>query len=145
MLDDVLAFHDRLTICVGAAVPVPVNDSVVVEGCALLAKVSVAIAAPEVDGLKVTVKGALLPASIVTGNDSPLTLNAELLVVAAVTVTLVPAADKLPDAVLLIPATTLPTPSVAGLTASCASPDEPDPDPEELEDSDEPEEPLLAP
>ena len=31
-----LGFHDRLTVCVGAGVPVPLADSVVVEGCASL-------------------------------------------------------------------------------------------------------------
>ena len=32
MLGEVLALHDRLTACVGAAVPVPVVAAVVVEG-----------------------------------------------------------------------------------------------------------------
>jgi hypothetical protein len=55
----VLAFHDKSTLCVTAAVPVPVRFSVVVVCCALLVKVSVAVAAPVVCGLKVTVKEAL--------------------------------------------------------------------------------------
>jgi hypothetical protein len=61
----VLAFHDSATECVGAAVPVPVSVSLVVEGCALLVNVRVALAAPEVSGLKVIVKFALCPAAIV--------------------------------------------------------------------------------
>jgi hypothetical protein len=32
MFDDVLASHERFTVCVGAGVPVPVSASVVVEG-----------------------------------------------------------------------------------------------------------------
>ena len=40
-----LAFHDKLTLCVDAGVPVPVSVAVVVEDCALV-NVSVAVAAP---------------------------------------------------------------------------------------------------
>jgi hypothetical protein len=65
MFCDVLAFHDSATECVEAAVPVPVSISVVVEGCALLANVSVAVADPAVAGLNVIVKEALCPAAIV--------------------------------------------------------------------------------
>jgi hypothetical protein len=42
-----------------AAIPVPVSDSAVVPGVALLVKVSVAFAAPVDDGLNFTVKGRL--------------------------------------------------------------------------------------
>ena len=98
-----------------------------------------------------------------TGSDSPLTLNSELLELAAVTVTLAPVAVRLPDPVALSPATTLPSVSVAGETPSWASPDEPEPDdpepddpdpdepepedpePEEPLDPDDPEPPLLTP
>ena len=59
MFEDVLAFHDRFTVWVGAAKPVPVSDSVVVEDWALLVKVSVALTAPVVFGLNVTVNGTL--------------------------------------------------------------------------------------
>ena len=48
---DVLAFHDRLTLWIGAAVPVPFAVSVVVEGWALLVKVKVAESAPATIGL----------------------------------------------------------------------------------------------
>jgi len=139
MFEDELAFHERFTVCDDAAVPVPVRVCAVVEGWALLVNVRVALAEPALSGLKVTVNGTLCPAAIVTGKDSPPTENTELFVSAAVTVTLTPLAVRLPDAIPLAPSTTSPTPSVAGLTASCAFPDgEP---PEEPEDPDDPEPP----
>jgi len=64
------------------------------------------------------VKGTLWPAGMVSGSDSPPTLNTELLLLAAVTVTLVPLAVIVPDAVPLWPTTTLPRARVAGLTPS---------------------------
>ena len=97
MLGEVLAFHDRLTLWVGAGVPVPVDKSVVVEGCALLVNVRVALSAPATSGLKVTVNGTLCPAGIVTGRDRPPITNSELFVLAAVTVTLTPLAFRLPE------------------------------------------------
>ena len=115
----VLAFHDKSTLCATAAVPVPVRFSVVVVGCALLVKVSVALAAPVVCGLNVTVNDALCPAGIVTGSDSPLRLNAPLLEPAPVTVTLAPLAVRVPVAVPLLPTVTLPSASVVGATVSC--------------------------
>src|SRR5215469_2346465 len=69
-------------------------------------------------GLKVMVKGTLWPAGMVSGSDSPLTLNTELLLLAAVTVTLAPLAVIVPDAVPLWPRTTLPRSRVAGVTPS---------------------------
>ena len=45
--------------CPVAAIPVPVAVAVVVDGDALLVKVSVALAAPAVSGLKVTVNDVL--------------------------------------------------------------------------------------
>jgi hypothetical protein len=117
--DDVLAFHDRLTVCVDAGVPVPVTVSVVVLGCALLVNVSVALTAPATCGLKVTVNGVVWPAGMVTGSASPLTLNTELFELTAVTVTFAPVAIRLPEAVPLLPATTLPRFRVVGLTVNC--------------------------
>jgi hypothetical protein len=46
-------------------------------------------------------------------------LNTELSVLAAETVTLAPLAVRVPDAVPLLPSTTLPRASVVGATASC--------------------------
>jgi len=59
MPDEVLAFQDKSTLWLEAAVPVPVRLSVVVEGCALLVTVSVALAAPAIVGLKVMSNGTL--------------------------------------------------------------------------------------
>jgi hypothetical protein len=94
----VLAVHDKFTECVGAGVPVPVSTSVVVDERALLVIVNVAVAAPDVWGLKVMVNGALWPDGMVAGRDRPLTVKEESFVVAAVTVTLPPVALKLPEA-----------------------------------------------
>ena len=92
-------------------------------------KVRVALAAPLVSGLKVTVNEALCPAGIVTGRESPPTLNTELFVLAAVTVTSAPLAVRLPDAVPLLPSTTLPRGRVVGVTVNCpAAPVVPMPD-----------------
>lgn len=96
--------------------PVPVKDAVVVEGCALLVKVSVPLAAPAVVGLNVIVNGMLCPAGTVMGSDMPPMLNAELFVPAALIVTFAPLADKLPETVPLVPTTTLPAAKVVGVT-----------------------------
>lgn len=128
MLDEVLAAHDRLTLYVGAAAPVAVTDSVIAACWALVVKVRVAVAAPVVCGVKVTVNAALWPAGIVTGNESPPRLNEELFMVAAVTVTLAPLAERLPDADPLVPTITLPTARAVGETASCPAAATPVPD-----------------
>ena len=63
------------------------------------------------------VNAALFPAGIVTGSDSPPTLNAELLLLTALTTTLAPPAVRVPDAVHA----RAPRPryrALAGLTAS---------------------------
>lgn len=91
-------------------------------------KVSVALAAADTCGLKVTVNEVLWPAGIVTGSERPPTLNTELFELAAVTVTFAPLAVRLPDAVPLVPTTTLPRPSVLGVTLSCPAPAVPVPD-----------------
>lgn len=90
MFPEVLAVQDRLTECVGAAVPLPVTVSVVVEGCALLVKVRVALALPATVGLNVTLNGTLCPAGMVSGSEIPPSVNVLLLEVAPVTVTLAP-------------------------------------------------------
>ena len=97
-------------------IPVPESDSVVVEVCALLVKVSVALAAPVAVGWKVTVNGTLPPTGMVAGNVKPLTVNTALFVLAADTVTIAPLALRVPVAVPLLPTVTLPTFNVAGLT-----------------------------
>ena len=94
----------------------------------MLVNVSVAEAAPVVTGLKVTVKETLWPAGMVTGNDSPPTVNTELLVLAPVTVTLAPLAVSNPDELPLLPTSTLPRSMLVGLTASCPTAAVPLPD-----------------
>src|SRR5579863_76852 len=118
MFSDVLAVHDKSTVCTGAGAPVPVKVSAVVEGCALLVKVSVPLAAPVVEGLKFTVNPALWPAGMVTGSDKPLTLNTALFELTDVTVTAAPLAVRLPDPCPVVPTTTLPRARVVGLTVS---------------------------
>ena len=105
--------------CPVAVTPVPVAEAVVVDGDALLVNVSVALAAPAVCGLNVTVKDAFCPAAIVTGRESPLRVKRALLLLAAVTVTLAPVALRVPDTVPLLPTTTLPKLKVGGVTESC--------------------------
>lgn len=55
---------------------------------------------------------------MVTGKEIPLITKAELLEVAPVTVTLPPLACNVPEAVPLVPTTTLPSPRVLGKTPS---------------------------
>jgi hypothetical protein len=112
----VLAVHDRFTEWVGAGVPVPVSAAVIVGDWPSLVTVNVALAEAAVCGLNVTVNAALCPDGIVTGRERPPTLNAELFVPAAVTVTLPPLALKLPEALPLWPTITLPNAKVAGVT-----------------------------
>jgi hypothetical protein len=88
----------------------------------------VAVAAPDAWGLKVTVEEALWPAGMVTGSERPPMLNAELLELAAVTVTFVPLAVRFADAVPQVPTTTLPKPRVVGVTVSCPAAAVPVPD-----------------
>lgn len=126
MLDEVLPFQDRFTECVDAAVPFPLSACVVADCCALLMKVSVALALPATGGLKVTVNGTLWPAAMVVGSDIPPTLNVVLLELAPVTVTLPPLAVSFPEAAPLDPTTTLPSSRVAGLTLSWAAVEVPD-------------------
>jgi hypothetical protein len=78
MFCDVLAVHDRLTVCVGGGAPVPVNDSIVGEFEALLANDMLPDATPVAEGVKVTVNCTCWPAGIVMGNDgNPLMAKAE--------------------------------------------------------------------
>lgn len=120
MFGEELAFQDRLTEWDDAAVPVPVADSVVVEGCALLVKVRIALSAPATCGLNVNVNGTLCPDGMLTGSDKPPIENRELFEVAAVTVTSAPVALRAPAAVPLLPMTTSPEARIAGVAVNCA-------------------------
>ena len=65
---------------------------------------------------------------IVTGSDKPPTLNTELFVLAAVTVTAAPLAVNVPEAVPLFPTVTLPRLRVAGLILNCPTAEDPVPE-----------------
>jgi len=86
---------------------------------ALLAKETLAEAVPLACGVKLTVTGALLPAAIVNGNETPLRVNSELFDEAEDTVTLEPVALKVAGMFAVCPTTTLPKFRVAGLTPNC--------------------------
>jgi len=68
--------------------------------------------------VKFTVNDALWPDAIFRGNDTPLRLNSELVVVGDETVTLDPLALRAIVRLLLIPTTRLPKFKVVGLTAN---------------------------
>lgn len=113
---EVLAAHERSTLCCGGAVPLPVKDSLVGEFEALLAKEMFAEAVPLDCGVNVTVTDVVCPAVIVNGNDTPLSLNSDELAEADDTVTFDPVAVKVAVNWLLWPTTTLPKFKVVGLT-----------------------------
>jgi hypothetical protein len=113
----VLALQFRLTLCGGAAVPLPVRDSTTVGFEALLANVSVAAVAPLLWGVKATVKGTLCPSETVRGNESPLNTNSELVLVPDDTTTFPPVAVSVPGRLLLVPTVTFPNARVNGETA----------------------------
>src|SRR5438552_4960120 len=113
-----LAAHERSTLCGGGAVPLPVNDSLVGEFEALLAKEIVAEAVPLDCGVNVTVTALLCPAVIANGNDTPLRVNSDVLAEADDTVTFDPVALNVAVMFLLCPITTLLKSKVEGLTLS---------------------------
>jgi hypothetical protein len=115
---DALAVQERETLCIGVGVPVPLNESAG-ELEALLAKETVPEAAPVACGVNARVNCTLLPAGIVTGKDSPLRVNSELLTLADVTVTLAPVALSVAGRFALVATTTLPKAKLAGVTANC--------------------------
>jgi hypothetical protein len=112
---DVLASHDRLTVC-WIVPPEPLTVSEV--EFELLKKEMFAEALPAVVGANVTENGTLCPDEIVTGKASPPRVNAELLELADETVTLPPDAVMLPFWVWGDPIVTVPKLSDPGVTAS---------------------------
>jgi hypothetical protein len=94
MFGDVLAAHERLTMWTGAATPVPVTVAGVDEFEALLVNDALTEATPLAWGANVTVKFALCPAGMVTGK--PLITNSALPTLTEETVTLAPAAFRVP-------------------------------------------------
>lgn len=105
---DVLAFQDKATSCAGAAVPVPLKDSIVGTAEALFPIDKLAFAVPLICGLKVTEKDALLPAARVIGRERPLTANSALLDVSDEIVTLAPLAVRVAVWLLEDPTATFP-------------------------------------
>jgi hypothetical protein len=116
---DVLGVQDKLTLCCGAGIPVPVNDAATGGLVALLVNVIVAEAAPLAWGANLNVKGALWPTDRVTGKESPVNVNSGLLELTEEMVTLAPLAVIEPVWFCVLPTVTLPKLAVAGFTASC--------------------------
>ena len=102
-----------------AAVPFPLSDCTVGEFDALLENVSVPFTCPVACGVNVTVKSAVSPAGIVTGQVIPLRVNAPLLKTQLLTVTLVPVALSEAGRLELLPNVTLPKFKLDGVTANC--------------------------
>jgi hypothetical protein len=115
---EALAFQERATLCCGAAAPVPLRASARDALDALLLNDPLAAAIPLAWGANLMVNDALWPAVRVSGNESPLMVNSEVLMLALETVMLDPVAVIEPVRLLLCPTVTLPKLRVAGLTAS---------------------------
>jgi len=114
----VLGFQERLTLCCGGGVPLPVSDTCMVEFVALLAKEAPAEAVPLLCGVKVTLNDADWPDGIVNGSEGPPTANSEVPAEAEDTITLDPVALRVAVMLLLCPTTTLPKLKVAGVIVS---------------------------
>lgn len=108
----------KLTLCCGGDVPLPVNDSLVGEFAALLAKAIVPEAVPPDCGVNVTVTCLFCPAVIVKGNETPLSLNSDDVVEADDTVTFDPVALNVAVKLPICPTTTLPKFNAVGLMLS---------------------------
>src|SRR5271166_1233639 len=119
MFCEVLAVQERLTLCCGAGVPVPVRDSTVGEFEAALANDMLPDATPVPAGVNVTVNCTCCPAGITTGNDTPLRTKAEPVTLPEATVTFSPLALSVPFCCEFVPTATLPKSIVVGLTANC--------------------------
>lgn len=119
-----LALQERVTLALAGAgagagaTPLPLNDSRVGEFVALLTKETLAAAAPEACGKKVTVKGVELPAARVVGNEIPLITNSELVLATDEIVTEDPVALSVPVKDALDPVLTLPKLNPAGASVN---------------------------
>jgi hypothetical protein len=117
--DEVLALHDRDTVCWEALVPDPVKVSTAGVLAALLASETLPDAVPLALGAKVRVTEMLCPAEMVFGRDSPARVNSEFVVLADEMVTLDPVAERVAVSALLLPTVTLPKFKVLALEVSC--------------------------
>ena len=84
----------------------------------MLKKEMLAVSVPLAWGVKVKANDAVWPAASVNGNDTPLSVNSELLEVAEETVTLEPVALRVPVKLVLVPPTMLPKSKVVGVTTN---------------------------
>ena len=101
----------------GVAAPVPLAVSEIELELLVKKRILAEVVAAAV-GAKVTVKGTLCPAAIVTGKASPLTVNWELPELADERVTLPPVAVRLPVWGLVVPTVTVPKLIETGVSAS---------------------------
>lgn len=112
-----LSLQVKPTLCV-VVPPVPVKDAVELLE-ALLTKLNVADAVPDIWGAKVRVTGALCPAARVKGNVIPLRRNSELLTDPELMVTLDPLALIEPDWLEVLPTVTVPKFAEVGVMVNC--------------------------
>lgn len=114
--EDVLAFHDRATVCwIVAPEPLAASDAKLELPAE---KEMFADAAPAAVGANVRVNGTLWPAAKVTGKVSPLMVNAELFELAEARVMLPPLAVIVPLLDSVVPTVTLPKVMEPGVTLS---------------------------
>ena len=114
-----LELQDRLTPCVGAAVPDPVTVSIVGVLAALLTREIIPDAVPLARGVKVKVSDTLCPTAMVLGKDIPPRMNSGLLEVAEDRTALEPVAVRVAVRVLLMPTVTLPKFRAVALEVIC--------------------------
>jgi hypothetical protein len=115
---DVLAAHERLTLCCTGATPLPLTV-IIGEFDALLTNDNDALAVPVTCGRNVTVNGTDCPAPSVVGNEIPLNMNSGLVLPADDKVTDDPLADNVPLRVALEPSVTWPKFNAVGARVSC--------------------------
>jgi len=116
---DVLAVHDKLTICCIGATPVPARASATGEFVALLTNDTLPEVAPPTCGVNVTMKVALCPAFKVIGRVKPPSLNSALFEAAPEILTPRPLAVMVAFTFELCPTATFPKFTVVGVTLSC--------------------------
>ena len=104
------------TLCCTGAVPDPLTAIAIGEAVALLANARLAATLPDALGVNVTVNALLVPAEIVNGKLTPLTVNSGSEVPMEETVTELPDALRLAVWLVLVPTTTEPKLTEPGAT-----------------------------
>src|SRR5437588_1075939 len=97
-----LGLQERSTLCSGDRTPLPVIDATVGEFEALLMKEMLAVSVPLAWGVKVKANDAVWPAASVNWNDTPLSVNSELLELTEEMDTLEPVALRDPFKLILV-------------------------------------------